>query len=183
AMVRSGRALAGRCKEHEPCRQRFTQDPGALRLIEIALRIRQELLERFRKQPPAARELWALSRLGSRRPVYGSLDRVVPSVEAALWLETLLKLRLEPTENVGHCLVLLAQYTGDRSRDVPEAIRDQVARWLGQLPDPERFRELLLNPESSLHQAEQGWILGESLPAGLVLASAVEKESPVALAP
>ncbi|HZB94413.1 MAG TPA: Hsp70 family protein [Herpetosiphonaceae bacterium] len=143
----------------------------------------RQLLARFRKQSPAARELWALSRLGSRRPVYGSLDRVVPSAEAAHWIEALLALRLEPTENVGHCLVLLAEYTADRSRDVPEAIREQVAHWLAQLPDPERFRELLLNPESSLHQAEQGWILGESLPAGLVLASAVEKESPVALAP
>ncbi len=145
---------------------------------ETKVEIGRQLLDRFRKQPPAARELWALSRLGSRRPIYGSLDRLIPSAEAAAWLARLFALNLEPTENAAYCLVLLAQYTGDRARDVPEEVREQVAHWLRQLPDPERFRELLLNPESSLHQAEQAWILGELLPAGLVLFSSAGNNSP-----
>ncbi|MDQ5851298.1 MAG: hypothetical protein M3380_04360, partial [Chloroflexota bacterium] len=79
-------------------------------------------------------------------------------------------MNLEPSEHIAHCLVLLAQHTGDRGRDVPDKTREQVAGWLGRLPDPERFRELLLNPESSLHAQEQDWMLGDALPTGLVLA-------------
>ncbi len=134
--------------------------------------IGRQLLAKCRKQQPSSRELWALSRIGSRKPVYGSLDRVVPSAEAANWLDTLMSLRLEPTENLAYCLVLLAQYTGDRVRDVPGDVRDEVARWLAHLPDPERFRALLMNAENSLHQDDQNWILGEALPAGLVLFAA-----------
>lgn len=137
--------------------------------------IGRQLLGRYRKQRPTPRELWALSRLGSRQPVYGSLDRVVPSTEAVAWLDALMALELERSDHVAYCLVLLAQYTGDRARDVAEDARERVARWLVQLPDAERFQELLGNPESSLHQQEQDWILGESLPAGLVLFSSAGK--------
>jgi hypothetical protein len=101
---------------------------------------------------------------------------VIPSAEAVAWLQALLALRQEPTENLAHCLVMLAQYTGDRSRDVPEEVRDQVAGWLDHLPDPHRLRELLTNPDSAAHQQEQDWILGEALPAGLVLSLSSEQQ-------
>ena len=65
--------------------------------------------------------------------------------------------------------MLLAQRTGDRTRDVPEAAQERVARWLTGATDADRLRELLLNPESDLLRDEQSWILGESLPAGLAL--------------
>jgi molecular chaperone DnaK (HSP70) len=131
----------------------------------------QQLLRQSPRKQPSSRELWALSRLGSRTTIYGTLDRVVPSTEAAAWLQTLLSLDLQPTENVAYCLVLLAQRTGDRTRDVPDDLRDAVARWLARLPDAERFRDLLMNPESSLHQAEQDWLMGDALPTGLLLFS------------
>jgi hypothetical protein len=134
--------------------------------------IGRQLLHQFRKKQPASRELWALSRLGSRRPIYGPVDRLLPPSEAIAWLETLWSLGLKPTEHAAYCLVLLTQYTGDRARDIPEEVRERVADWLAQLPHAERFRELLLNPQSSLHAEEQGWMLGDSLPAGLVLSSA-----------
>jgi hypothetical protein len=133
--------------------------------------IGRELLETFRKQPPSARELWALSRLGNRKAVSGPLDRLVSPGEAVVWVERLLSMDLQPTENLAYCLVLLAQRTGDRARDVPDNTREQIVRWLAPLPHGDRFRELLMNAESSLDQAEQEWILGESLPAGLVLFS------------
>ncbi len=137
--------------------------------------IGRQLLGKYRKQRPSPRELWALGRLGSREPVYGSLDRVVPSSEVTAWLDALLALGLEPSDHVAYCLVLLARYTGDRARDVSEEARERVAVWLAQLTDAERFQELLTNSESSLYQQEQDWILGESLPAGLVLFSSTGK--------
>jgi len=42
---------------------------------------------------------------------------------------------------------------------------------LTSLPSPDRYRELLLDPESHLRPDEQAWVFGEALPAGLVLAA------------
>ncbi len=137
--------------------------------------IGRQLLAKFRKRQPAARELWALGRLGNRTAIYGSLDRLIPPSEAEAWLRTLLALDLGPTENVAYCLVLLAQYTGDRARDVADGVREQVARWLQRLPDGARLLELLTNPDRDLERAEQSWMLGEALPAGLVLFAADPK--------
>lgn len=137
---------------------------------ETKVELGRQLLARFQKQRPSPRELWALSRLGSRQPLQGSLDRVIPAAEATAWLSALLRLGLEPTEHVAFCLVLLAQYTGDRARDVSEDAREEVSRWLSRLPEPAGPRAMLTSASEGLRKEEQTWILGEELPAGLVLA-------------
>ena len=112
-------------------------------------------------------------RLGNRTALYGSLDRLIPADEAAAWLEAILAMQLPPTENLGYCMVLLAQYTGDRARDVPEALREQVARALRELPNAGRLVEWLSDPERHLERAEESWMVGELLPSGLVLTASV----------
>jgi hypothetical protein len=72
---------------------------------------------------------------------------------------------------VARALIQLARATGDRSRDVPEELRDQVLAWLAPLPQAQRWRESLLNPESQHQREEQEWVFGEALPAGLLLAA------------
>jgi hypothetical protein len=138
--------------------------------------IGSQLIEKFRKKKPTSRELWALGRLGSRSAIYGSLDRLIPGSDAAVWLTTLLALNLEPTDDLALCLVLLSQHTGDRARDVPDEIRERVRQWLGQRPDAARLQELLLNAQRGLQREEQAWMLGESLPVGLVLTPVVSEE-------
>ena len=105
--------------------------------------IGRQLLAKFRKTQPTSRELWALSRVGSRRLVYGPLDRVIPSDEAVEWIDKLLALGLERNESAAYCLVLLAQRTGDRARDVPDETRERVGVWLQGVPDAERLHDLL----------------------------------------
>ena len=136
--------------------------------VETKVELGRLLLEKIRKKiRPQA--LWALSRLGARVPLYGPLDRVVPSGEAASWVTTLLSWELPAREAMAHALVQLARYTGDRERDLPEKDRGRVEEWLGRLPEPDRLRELLTNPESTWEEQEQAWIFGEALPSGLVL--------------
>lgn len=142
----------------------------------------QLLLQKARKQALSPRELWALGRLGSRKSVYGPLDRLITSAEAEAWLKALLAVGHEPTENYGYALLQLAQRTGDRARDVSDEMRERVAHEFERLPDAKRFRNLLLNPESELDQATQDWLLGDALPAGLVLmGSAAEDASEAVL--
>ncbi len=136
--------------------------------VETKTALGRVLLERVRKKV-RPQELWALSRLGARIPLYGPVDRVIPSKEAASWLKNLLSTGLPKREAGAHALVQLARLTGDRSRDIPEKIQRQVSAWLEEVPQGERFQDLLTRPESSRQREEQEWAFGESLPAGLTL--------------
>jgi hypothetical protein len=129
------------------------------------------LLEKLRKTPPKSQELWALSRFGARTPIYGPLDRLIPNTEAAAWLATLLAMPLAKTDAMARALIHLAQYTGDRGRDVPAEIREELLVWLAPLPQAQHLRDLLLDPTSQQLREEQDWLFGEALPAGLVLSS------------
>ncbi len=123
---------------------------------------------------PDAKLLWALSRLGARTPVYGPLDRTLPAEEVATWVTKLLKRKLDHNTTTATALVLLARRTGDRTRDLPEAVRAEVARWLGEMRKPERFLEILTDPAATLSEAEESWVFGEALPTGLVLFQTTE---------
>lgn len=136
---------------------------------EVKVELGRELWQKWGKNKPHPKELWALSRLGARTPIYGPLDRLIASTEAAAWLDKLLKLNLEPTNSAANALVLLSRFTDDRSRDIPEALRERVATWLTQRSDGAHFQELLVNPVDTMNKAEQEWMFGESLPVGLSL--------------
>jgi hypothetical protein len=118
---------------------------------------------------PHSKELWALSRLGARIPVYGPLDRVIAPAVVARWVNTLLDRKLEHNASTATALVVMARHTGDRVRDLPEEVRWRVADWLSGMRAPERFQEILADPAATLSEEEESWIFGESLPAGLVL--------------
>ncbi len=138
---------------------------------EVKTELGRELWQKWDKIKPHPKELWALSRFGARTPMYGPLDRLLPSAEAAKWVERLLALKLEPTNSGANALVLLARFTDDRSRDIPDALRERVAAWLAQRTGTAHFQDLLLNPAGTLDKAEQEWMFGEALPVGLSLFS------------
>jgi len=137
----------------------------------LKVNLGRTLLAKLRgnKEEPTAKELWALSRFGARRAMYGPLDRLAPASEAAQWIEALLTWQPTPRESVARVVVHLASYTGDRGRDVPEALRARVSTWLTSLKHADHLRTLLLDPEGSSSAEEQAWVFGEALPAGLVL--------------
>jgi len=114
---------------------------------------------------------WALSRLGARSLIYGPLDAVAPPQEVASWFKVIFSARLERKESVAQALVLMARLTGDRSRDVPEAWRNRIARWLLRLPDGKSLRDRLLDADSAVTREEQEWMFGEALPVGFIVKS------------
>lgn len=141
----------------------------------IKVSLGRRLLEKIRKGKgtPNPKELWAISRFGARTAMYGPLDRLVPAADATAWVEGLLALKLEKRESIGRVLIHLANYTGDRGRDVPEEVRAQVSSWLETLKNHAHLQDLLANADSQRSDEEQAWIFGETLPAGLVLAKSV----------
>ena len=125
-------------------------------------------------QPKGCRpqHLWALSRLGARELLYGSVDRVVAPKEATTWIETLLRRTWPDPKPVGVALAQMARRTGDRARDVDPAVLEKIAAWM--TADEKRTALLTahlpyLQQVVPLARQEQSAIFGEALPAGLVL--------------
>jgi len=136
--------------------------------VEDKISLGRLLLRKMRKSA-RPQEYWALSRFGTRVPLYGPLNRVIPGKEASSWIRTLFSLHLPPKEAVGQALVQLARLTGDRERDVPEEDRQKVASFIENLPRFTHLQQILMNREPVLTQQEKEWMFGEALPSGLVL--------------
>lgn len=109
--------------------------------------------------------LWALGRLGARRPVYGPLNTVVAPEITAKWLDRVL--HLEGTDAMeSFALMQLARKTGDRYRDIEDGLRQKVLKWMAQIGTPQHQQQLV-REVATLDSEEQGLVFGEALPSGL----------------
>jgi DNA-K related protein len=112
---------------------------------------------------------WALGRLGTRQPIYGSAHKVVSPAKAAEWLELLLQPTLLKTEGALFAASQLARLTGDRARDLDEPLRDRVAQELKlATASPSWIR--MVTEVVRLEASDEARALGDSLPVGLQLA-------------
>ena len=107
---------------------------GSLELLDIGLKIELGQLVfdlGLRKGPEAIREAsaWALGRLGTRVPVYGPLNTLVPVEVVEVWTQRLLALDADPAfirragelpRSAIFVVVQLTRRTGDRYRDVSD---------------------------------------------------------------
>lgn len=110
---------------------------------------------------------WTLGRVGSRVPLYGPLNTVVPPEEARPWLDLLLNSNL-PASDVAFPVKQIARKTGDRFRDLPDRVRGRVVGWLdAHEAAPHLVR--LVREGGTLEAEEQSAAFGESLPKGLRL--------------
>ena len=116
--------------------------------------------------------LWTLGRIGSRTPVYATLQQVVSASRVQTWGDKLLKLdEAWIAKNAGMfslCLMQMTRRTDDRYRDVPSSLRERVAARLTQLSSPALHIDLILRG-GGLDQASEDSIVGESLPLGFRL--------------
>ena len=126
---------------------------GSLELLDIGLKIELGQLVfdlGLRKGLEAVREAsaWALGRLGTRVPVYGPLNTLVPVDIVETWTQRLLALDADPAfvRRVGELPpsaifvgVQLTRRTGDRYRDVSDKLRNAVQQWLVKRHAPQAF--------------------------------------------
>lgn len=130
-----------------------------------------ELLRRLQANQRRDAEiyLWVLARLGARVPLYGPLDCVLPAATVERWIEALLALELREPHKAAFALAQLARRTGDRGRDVDEDLRARLTARLRDMGAPRAA--VLVAQVVALEVREQSIALGDTLPAGLRLAS------------
>jgi hypothetical protein len=144
---------------------------GALERVSAARKaeVGEWLLARLAKNElsPAA-VWWTLGRLGARAPLYGSAHTVVAPSIAAGWLERALANDLRSVEQAPFAVAQLARLTHDRTRDLPDALRERAASALARTAGNETWLKLV-REGGELSENDRGRIFGESLPAGLRL--------------
>ncbi len=134
---------------------------------DLKIDLGQHLLERAtRNSDPTS--WWSLGRLGARVPLYGEVHEVVPTGVAESWLKACLKAKWGEAHSEALCATLLARRSGDRVRDVDEALRRQTIDALEQMGAPKPWISLIRMP-SEVAQEDATRIYGDSLPPGLRL--------------
>lgn len=146
---------------------------GSLELLDVPLKrdTAEAALALAAKEKTAAVHdalVWAVGRLGARVPMYGPLNTVVPPGAVVPWCRTLMDLQGN-AQTIAFALMTLARKTGDRYRDVDDAMRREIVRWLEQNRSAAHLRDLVAEG-GALAGEEQGRMFGESLPSGLRLA-------------
>jgi molecular chaperone DnaK (HSP70) len=115
-----------------------------------------------------ARYLWALARVGARQSLQSSAHEVATIEAAERWLEILLQLDWKRIEPAGFAAAHIARRTGDRSRDIGEALREQVLHKLGASGAPASWAAMV-REVVELDQASTARMFGDALPPGLKL--------------
>ncbi|EGU53095.1 DnaK-like protein [Vibrio nigripulchritudo ATCC 27043] len=113
---------------------------------------------------------WALGRLSSRTPLYGSQHNVVPREQVEQWLPKLLDLDWHKEPMIPFAVVMMCRKTGDRLFDVSDDYREQVLDKLKQSKVPESWVSLV-EEVKELSQSESKRVFGDALPSGLTLVS------------
>src|SRR5262249_33820645 len=111
---------------------------------------------------------WALGRIGTRVPLYGSSHRVVSAAKAEQWIELLLQRGLQQFDGGPFAAAQLARLSGDRARDVDPNVGARVAEALGGGKAP-AFWLKMVNEVVVWREADGARALGDPPPAGLQL--------------
>ncbi|WP_233872312.1 Hsp70 family protein [Paraburkholderia adhaesiva] len=136
--------------------------------VDRKIQIAERLLARLQQSSENPQSWWAVGRIGARRPFYGSAHGVVPPDVATRWIDVILELNWRKVEPAMFAAVQIATMTGDRSRDLPQTVRDTIIRRLEAANAPLAWVEMV-REVVSLDNADTGRVFGESLPAGLKL--------------
>ncbi|HDU8586719.1 TPA: hsp70 family protein [Vibrio alginolyticus] len=111
---------------------------------------------------------WALGRLASRTPLYGSQHNVIPREQAEQWLPKLLEQNWQKEPMISFAAVIICRKTGDRLFDISDDYREQVLAKLKQSKVPESWVSLV-EEVKELSESESKRIFGDALPSGLTL--------------
>lgn len=131
------------------------------------------LCKRLQKTGEPEQTWWALGRVGARVPFHGSSHNVVAAAVVTEWLTAMLKEDWKKSPPIGFAATLLARMSGDRERDIDDAMRGQVVAKLKLGKAPSSWLALVESVRE-LDEKEEKQLFGEALPPGLKLIDAAQ---------
>ncbi len=126
------------------------------------------LLKRLEKAGEPSQTWWAVGRIGARMPFHGSSHNVIPADIVSLWLQQMLAVDWKKIPQAGFAATLIARMSGDRARDINDAMRLQVVEKLKLSKAPASWIDMV-EQLKELDEKEEKQIFGEALPPGLKL--------------
>ncbi|OCH12295.1 Hsp70 family protein [Aliivibrio sp. 1S128] len=111
---------------------------------------------------------WALGRICSRSPFYGSQHNLIPASQVSQWIPILLEQDWKEQPMAGFATVMMARLTGDRTLDVSDELREDIINKLKKSRSPQSWIDLVSN-QQALTEADSKRLFGDALPAGLRL--------------
>ena len=112
--------------------------------------------------------VWALGRLGQRKPTYGNLNTIVGQAQIAPWVAKLIQCEPDLAAARHLAVAQIGHLVGDRFRDIEKRQRDEIIHWLEKTGASAELKTLVLEG-GQFDSASQQQIFGDSLPAGLRL--------------
>jgi len=143
---------------------------GVLERLPVVKKIQlgEWLLKRLEKSGEPSQTWWAVGRIGARMPFHGSSHNVVPADVVCLWLKQMLAVDWKKIPQAGFAATLIARMSGDRARDIDEAMRLQIIEKLKLSKAPASWIDMV-EQLKELDEKEEKQIFGEALPPGLKL--------------
>jgi len=126
------------------------------------------LLKRLEKAGEPSQTWWAVGRIGARMPFHGSSHNVIPADIVCRWLQQMLAVDWKKIPQAGFAATLIARMSGDRARDIDEAMRLQVIEKMKLSKAPASWVDMV-EQVKELDEKEEKQIFGEALPPGLKL--------------
>jgi molecular chaperone DnaK (HSP70) len=143
-------------------------------LVKDKVALSKKLIPQLKPGKTPHQLFWALSRLGARELLYGSVDRVVPAKEVENWTKRLIKISWNAKDQIAGALAQILRKTGDRTRDVSLETVQIMVPWFDQMNAPKKSLDMI-QTVVPIESADEAAIFGESLPQGLILSSNPEK--------
>ncbi|MBS0390410.1 MAG: hsp70 family protein [Proteobacteria bacterium] len=128
----------------------------------------QWMLARLKRPDEPPQTWWAIGRLAARQPLAANAHLVMPPEAAQEFLDALLAQDWRRNEHALFAAVQIARMTGDRARDLPDAMRAGVLEKMRAAHAPARWIAML-EQVAQMDAEDQRRSLGDSLPPGLVL--------------
>ncbi len=136
--------------------------------VKDKVRLGRRLLSELTSGKQSPQLWWAMSRIAARDLLYGPVDRVIPPGEVAEWIEALMAATAAEPLRLGTALLQMARKTGDRARDVDDALAGRIMDRLSGSAILEQHRQALIEVIPMKYQ-EITDAFGEELPSGLIL--------------
>ncbi|QMV72458.1 hsp70 family protein [Comamonas piscis] len=128
----------------------------------------QWMLQRLKREGETVQTWWAIGRLAARQPMAANAHLVMPPNAAQEFVQATLAQDWRRNETAMFAALQMARMTGDRARDLPDALRKEVLDKMRSSGAPERWIAMV-SEVVAMDAEDQQRSLGDSLPPGLAL--------------